>query len=272
MHFFLFNAVLVIASLCTTVQMVINNCNQMSRLFDYYDERDRMNKYIRKAILRGIMGSPLMQPLTIGGFHWLWYRSRSTWRKHTFLGHPIKQCPLDLHLYQELIYRVRPSFILQTGVLYGGSILYFASLLDLIGAAPDVIVAGIDLELTPSARALTHPRIRLFEGSSTDRAVVANVRAALPAPTGFVVLDSDHSRDHVLSELSVYADLVSIDSYLVVEDTAVNGHCVHPSHGPGPWEAVDDFLRMDDRFIRDDEVWRGNLFSQHQGGWLRRVR
>jgi len=231
-----------------------------------------MNKYISKAVLKGIMGSRLIRPLTIGGFHWLWFRSDSTWRKHTFLGYPIKQCPLDLQLYQELIYSVKPPFILQTGVMHGGSVLYFASLLDLIGAAADAVVVGIDLKLTPSAKSLTHPRIRLFEGSSTDPTVVERVKAALPAATGFVVLDSDHSRDHVLAELSIYGDLVSIGSYLVVEDTDVNGHPVHPSHGPGPMEAVNDFLRIDHRFIRDDEVWRGNLFSQHQGGWLRRVR
>ncbi len=230
-----------------------------------------MNKYISKTVLKGIMASRLVRPLTIGGFHWLWFRSPSTWRKHTFLGYPIKQCPFDLPIYQELVFKVKPAFILQTGVMHGGSVLYFASLLDLMGAPPDAVVVGVDIALTPSARSLSHPRIRLFEGSSTDAALVARIKASLPASTGFVVLDSDHARDHVLTELAIYSDLVGIDSYLVVEDTDVNGHPVHPSHGPGPWEAVEEFLRIDRRFIRDDDVWRGNLFSQHQGGWLRRV-
>lgn len=207
----------------------------------------------------------------IDAFHRLYYHSL-LWDANTFLGYQVKQCPFDLHTYQELIARERPASILQTGVAGGGSVLYFAALLDLCGAPPDAVVVGIDLTLTDAARRLRHPRIRLVEGDSADPRVAAVARSHIPAAGALVVLDSDHTARHVGRELDLYRDCVSIGGCLVVEDTNINGQPVCEGFGPGPFEAVEAFLRADPRFVRDDAIWRRTLFSFHQHGWLRRVR
>lgn len=206
----------------------------------------------------------------IDAFHRLYYHSLG-WDKNSYLGVPIKQCAFDMQVYQELVFRMRPRFIIQTGVASGGSALYLAHLLDLIGMDQSAVVIGIDISLSAQARALAHPRIRLIEGSSTSAATIRALESFLPGAEGMVSLDSDHSAGHVRDELRLYRKYVGVGSYLIVEDTNINDHPVFPGFGPGPMEAVEAFLQEDRRFVRDDEVWQRNLFSFHQYGWLKRI-
>ncbi|HET7541379.1 MAG TPA: CmcI family methyltransferase [Polyangiaceae bacterium] len=209
----------------------------------------------------------------IDAYHLYWYHSDQTWQKNKYLGFEVKQAPSDLWIYQELIFAQRPRFILQTGVSQGGSVVFFAHLLDLIQAPPSALVIGVDIVLTDAAKRIDHPRVRLIEGSSVSSDTIETIRSLVPNQRGFVSLDSDHSREHVLAELRAYAQFVELGSHMVAEDTNVNGHPVFPDFGPGPYEAVEDFLASDTGFVRDDAVWRErHLFSLHQYGWLKRIR
>jgi cephalosporin hydroxylase len=203
------------------------------------------------------------------GYHRLYYESGEaggTWKDTRFLGVTTWKVPLDLWVYQELVWELRPGLIVETGTAHGGSALYLATLCETVGRGE---VVSVDIGHWPDRPA--HPRLTYLTASSTDPEVVAEVaERARDAGTVLVVLDSDHSRDHVLAELRAYAPLVTPGSYLVVEDTNVNGHPVYEAFGPGPMEAVQDFLKERDDF----EVDRSRekfLFTFNPGGWLRKL-
>jgi cephalosporin hydroxylase len=221
------------------------------------------------AHLNNAIGWEKVEPKISEAYHRLYYHSRG-FLPNTHLGYQILQCPLDLQIYQELIFRLRPASIVQTGVFNGGSALYLASVLDLMQMDPSCLVIAIDLKLTDRAKTLSHPRIRLIEGSSTAPETVRQVEALLPSGGAFVSLDSDHSQKHVADEIRIYREYVPVGSYLVVEDTNINSHPVFPEHGPGPFEAVEDFLKEDARFERDNEIWKRHFFSFHT--WIKRLR
>ena len=127
-------------------------------------------------------------------------------------------------------------------------------------------------ETRPRANPPQHPRLTYLTGSSSDPAIVEKIAAMIPegAPV-LVILDSDHSRDHVAAELEAYAPLVPVGSYLIVEDTNVNGHPAAPDFGPGPMEAMWDFMATDPGFEVDTRCERYFL-TQNPSGYLKRVR
>lgn len=232
--------------------------------------RDYLSRKRRKFL------PPLLQKFAGQLFHFVYYDSSYTWIENHWFGTPIQQFPSDLFIYQEIISRKTPDYIVQTGVYDGGSALFLAHMLDLAKAPESALIVAVDIELRPSTRALTHPRIRLLEGDSTAPSILAQIEAlvsTIPVVNGGMVsLDSDHSQRHVAKELNLYPRFVGVGNYLVVEDTTVNGRPVLAEHGPGPGEALDRWLPHHSEFERDEALWQRQLFSAHAGGWLRRVR
>lgn len=208
----------------------------------------------------------LLEDRIVREFHRLYYNSGSrTWSNTHWLGTPAQKCPLDLWVYQELLHELRPAMIVETGTARGGSALFLASICDLLGQGS---IVSIDIEAKPGRP--EHERITYLTGSSTAPEIRQQIEELVGdrAPV-LVILDSDHGREHVLEELRVYAPLVTPGSYLIVEDTNVNGHPVSADHGPGPMEAVHDFLHESEEFSVD----RGQekfFLTFNPGGYLRR--
>jgi cephalosporin hydroxylase len=206
-------------------------------------------------------------------FHDLYYNKRSgpqeirIWEQTRWMGFPVLKTPADLWIYQEILFELKPDIVIETGTYASGSALYLASMMDIIGKGR---VVSIDVTVAP-VRA-THPRIKYLLGSSADVLVVQEaVASKQPNEVCLVILDSDHSKDHVARELALFAPHVSVGSYLIVEDSNVNGHPVYPSFGPGPYEAVQDFLARNSSF-EPDESREKFLVSWCPNGFLRRVR
>ena len=200
-------------------------------------------------------------------FHRLYYlTSRRTWRNTFFLGVPVAKCPLDLWVYQEIVNEVRPDLIVETGTAHGGSALYLAALCELVGRGRVVSVDVVARENLPQ-----HSRVSYIVGSSAERETFERVKAHVrPGDVVLVVLDSAHTRDHVLAELRLYGELVTPGSYLIVEDTNVHGHPVFRSHGPGPFEAVAEYLASDARFGVDESREKFYM-TFNPGGYLKRL-
>lgn len=195
-----------------------------------------------------------------------YYAGEQTIFDTRWMGHQTLKYPTDMWMYQELISELRPAVVLETGTFRGGSALFLATVMDGLREGRVISVDVSHADDLPR-----HDRVSYLTGSSVDPAIIAAVKAEIGAESRvLVILDSDHSRDHVLGEMEAYADLVPVGGYLVVEDTNVNGHPVWPDFGPGPMEAVDAFLARRSDFEIDP--YRERLLSTaNPRGYLRRV-
>ena len=204
----------------------------------------------------------------------------------SWLGRPIIQLPEDMIKIQEVIYRVKPDVIIETGIAHGGTLVFFASLCKAINRGR---VIGIDIEIRPHNRKAIEEHelfeyITLVEGNSIDEHIVNSVKAMMkPGERGFVLLDSNHSKQHVLAELNAYSDLVATDSYIVAED-GIMGSLVGAPRSSEDWSwnnpkaAAEEFVKSHDDFIIEEPEFPFNegLICERVTYWpsafLRRIK
>jgi cephalosporin hydroxylase len=220
----------------------------------------------------------------------LWM-DRANRRKYSYhfewMGRPIIQYPQDVLAMQEIIWSVKPDLIIEAGIAHGGSLIFSASMLELnviCGGPQDAQVLGIDIDIRAHNRAAieAHPMVRrvaMIEGSSVAPEVISQVKArAAGKRSVLVLLDSNHTHDHVLAELEAYANLVTVGSYCVVFDTAIED-MPDDAFDDRPWgkgnnakTAVWDFLKHHPEFEIDKSIQHKLLITVAPDGYLKRCR
>jgi cephalosporin hydroxylase len=200
----------------------------------------------------------------------------------TWMGRPIIQYPQDMIAMQEIIWDIKPDLIIETGIAHGGSLIYYASLLELIGNGE---VLGIDIDIREHNRKEIEnhkmfKRIKMISGSSIDETTIEEVKKYAESKKKILVsLDSNHTHDHVLKELELYSPLVSPGSYIVVFDTIVEdlpeGYFSQSRPwgiGNNPKTAVQEFLQKNRQFVIDEMIDNKLLISVAPGGYLKRIK
>jgi len=207
----------------------------------------------------------------VDNFHKLWYGTRSTWRENRWLGVLTLQNPMDIWITQEIIVETKPDFIVETGTFYGGSALVWATILQQVNPKGRVITVDIkDFTQEVKKLPLWKEKVEFFLGSSVAPDVLAAVRKRVEGKKVLIIFDSNHRKEHVLKELFAYSPFVQVGGYIIVQDTNSNGHPVNPGWGPGPMEAVDEFLAVNKQFEPDLDRER-LLFTFCPRGFLKRV-
>jgi cephalosporin hydroxylase len=195
----------------------------------------------------------------------LWYYRNAVWDRTTWVGVKTLKSPSDMWNYQEILYSLKPALIVEFGTRFGGSALFFSAVMSQIGNRFKLLSVDIDAE-TVSQQTRRDPNIELLIMSSSDPKVgqrIAALRDDYPGPV-FAILDSDHSKDHVLAEMKVLRPVLVSGDYLIVEDSSVNGHPIFASHGPGPFEAVHEYFQLypdDYRYDTEREAKFGFTFA-----------
>ncbi len=174
-----------------------------------------------------------------------WYYNNGVWRRTTFLGVVCYKSVSDMWNYQEILYRLKPSLVVEFGTYQGGSALYFATILQAINEKSLVLTVDLFMEEDVKARLKNNKYIKTMHCSSIDPRVsneIIELRKIYNGPV-FFILDSDHSKKHVLAEMESLRAVTKPGDYLIVEDSNINGHPVLPDYGEGPMEAIIEYFR-----------------------------
>jgi len=192
--------------------------------------------------------------------------------RNRWLGVKTLQNPNDMWITQEILFEVKPDFLVEAGTYQGGSAAMWAMILEQINPEARVITIDIEDQVTEAKKLdIFRRKVDFLVGGSTDPEIVAEVKRRTQGKKIVVLLDSAHDKDHVLNELNVYSPLVGVGSYLIVQDTIVNGHPIWPEHGPGPYEAVEEFLATNDQF-KPDRTRERMLVTLCRKGYLKRIK
>ncbi len=195
-----------------------------------------------------------------------------------WLGVKIVKLPTDLHIFQEIIFKTKPKFIIETGIAHGGSLLFFASMQKLMNIKGKVIGVDINLRKKNENIIRKHPiyknRIILLKGSSTDTNIIKKIKSIVGNARTMVILDSNHTESHVFEELNLYSKIVSKKNYLIVQDTGI----IHMpeklnknrnwSKKNNPYTAVKKFLKKNKKFKIDSDIYEKIYFSASPDGFL----
>jgi cephalosporin hydroxylase len=202
----------------------------------------------------------------------------------SWMGRPIIKFPQDIIALQELIWQVKPDLIIETGIAHGGSIIFSASMLELLGNDGKVIAVDIDIRKHNRDEIEKHPmmkRITMLEGSSISTEIVQEITSYAKGFKNIMVcLDSNHTHQHVLDELRLYAPLVSLDSYIVLPDTLIEffpkdyySHNRPWNVGNNPYTAMETFLKENKDFVKDEAITDKLLITEaFGGGFLKRIK
>ena len=200
----------------------------------------------------------------------------------SWMGRPIIQYPQDIIAMQEIIWEVKPDLIIETGIAHGGSLIFYSSMLELLGGDGEVI--GVDIDIRPHNRLEIEShsmfkRIILIEGPSTDEKIINQINEiAKTKKSVMVVLDSNHTHEHVLRELNLYSPFVTIGNYCVVLDTIIedlpeNTYNDRPwGKGNNPKTAVFEFLKDHQEFIIDKSIEDKLIITVAPKGYLKKIR
>jgi cephalosporin hydroxylase len=204
-------------------------------------------------------------------FIWLWATTPKGLFENHWMGIPTRQNPMDVWVTQEILFEVKPDFLVECGTFKGGSATMWAMMLQEIN--PDARVITIDIEDKRTFRAksgIAARKVDFLLGSSTSPKIVAEVTRRVKGKKVVVILDSAHNAEHVLNELRAYAPLVGVGSYVIVQDGVINGHPLPGNTGPGPWEAVREFMQGNSEFSIDRTRER-LLVTANPDGFLKRI-